>query len=208
MRRIREAVESCRKCDLYKTRGEIVFGEGSISAEIMLIGESPGKNEDMQGRPFVGAAGKILDELLGEINLRREDVYIANILKCRPPGNRDPRREEIEACTPYLDEQIAIINPSIICPLGNFATKYITAKYGKNSDGIGTIHGEVFENRSKMKIIPFYHPATATYNPNMREILLNDFKVLEKLISPPGKNRTLSDFTSVEDDRGDEKPIK
>lgn len=182
---LRKEIEGCRKCGLWKSRTNIVFGEGGVDARIMMISEAPGYNEDKTGRPFCGAAGKVLDELLESINLKREDIYIANILKDRPQNNRDPKLEEIKACTPYLERQIEIIKPKIICSLGNFSTAFILEKYGLKSQiqGISKIHGKVFEVKSlfqSIKIIPFYHPAAATYNPNMKEVLKKDFQILKK----------------------------
>ena len=189
LEKIKKEVLSCKKCPLCQERinhgYQSVIGEGNHQADIMLIGEAPGLNEAQTGRPFCGAAGKILDELLEEIGIKREEVYITNILKCRPPENRNPKKEEIESCTPYLDRQIEIIEPKIICPLGNFATGYLLEKYGlkEQIQGISKIHGKVFEVKSlfgTLKIIPLYHPAVATYNINMKETLREDFKVLRK----------------------------
>lgn len=181
--KIRDKVLKCRKCDLWKTRKNPVFGEGNINAKIMFVGEAPGYNEDKTGVPFCGKAGKILDELLGSVNIKREEVFISNILKCRPPNNRNPKEEEIHACSPYLDKQIDIIKPSTICCLGNFAAAYILEKFGLKDKikGISRIHGQVFLHNSifgKLRIIPLYHPAAAVYNPNMLEVLREDFKVL------------------------------
>lgn len=186
LKRIKDEVLNCQKCQLYKTRNYPVIGEGNHQAKIMLVGEAPGANEDKTGRPFCGAAGKILDELLKNTGLKREEIYISNIVKCRPPGNRNPKEEEIKACSLYLDRQIEIIKPKIICPLGNYSTNYIVRKFGlaNKIQPIGKIHGKVFETKNffdSMKIIPFYHPATATYNINMKEVLRKDFRVLRKL---------------------------
>jgi len=181
---LKQKILNCRKCELWKTRNNPVVGGGSGNAEIMFIGEAPGFNEDKQGKPFVGKAGKIFDELLSSVNLKREKIYITNILKCRPPENRNPKEEEITACTPYLDKQIAIINPKIIACLGNFATTYILNKFGlKNKiQGISRIHGKIFSVSTltgKIKIIPLYHPAVATYDNSMLSILKKDFEKLK-----------------------------
>ena len=147
----------------------------------MLIGEAPGYHEDVQGRPFVGKAGKLLDELLLSIGIKREEVYIANILKCRPPENRNPFNSEIAACTPYLDKQIQLIKPKIIGTLGNFATSYVLEQFGFQAESIGKIHGKTFSVKNlifEAKIIPLYHPAAAVYNPNMKPILMEDFKLI------------------------------
>jgi len=189
MEDIKKEVLSCKKCSLYKTRKNPVIGEGSLEAKIMLVGEAPGYWEDTKGRPFVGKAGKILDELLESIGIKRKDVFICNVLKCRPvtPNleNRAPAPEEIKACTPYLEKQIEIIKPEIICTLGNYSTAFIFEKYGLKGkiEGISKIHGKTFEVKtlfSSIKIIPLYHPAVATYNPSMKEVLKEDFKVLKE----------------------------
>jgi len=180
---IKNQVIACKKCSLYKTRHLPVIGQGSHNADIMFVGEAPGKNEDLTGHPFCGRAGDVLSELLASIGLKREDVYICNILKCRPPGNRNPLPNEIDACTLYLDKQIEIINPKIICCLGNFATGYILEKFGLKDEiqGISKIRGKVF-NAKKRKIIPLYHPAVVAYNINMKDVLMEDFKMLKKLV--------------------------
>ena len=184
--KLKEEIINCRKCPLYQTRKYPVIGEGSHQAKIMFIGEAPGFNEDQTGHPFCGAAGQVLDDLLNKVGLLRKDIYICNILKCRPPQNRDPQKNEIESCVPYLDRQIDLIQPKVICPLGNYATAYILEKYGLKSmiQGISKIHGQIFEAKtlfSEIKIIPFYHPAVATYNPNTKTILESDFEVLKNL---------------------------
>jgi len=185
MEHVQKHVMECRRCDLYKTRTNPVFGEGSNTADILFIGEAPGFYEDKQGRPFVGRAGKLLDELLISINLQRKDVYIANILKCRPPNNRNPEKSEIESCIEFLDAQIEIISPKIIVPLGNFAVQYIFKKFGFESDKISNVHGKIYKKNTlfgHISIIPMYHPAIATYNPNKKSILLEDIQVLNELI--------------------------
>jgi len=191
MGKIKESVENCRKCNLCKTRKKPVVGTGSLDSEILFVGEAPGYNEDLQGRPFVGRAGKILDELLESVGLKRVDVYIANIIKCRPPDNRNPLKTEIETCTDYLNKQIEIIQPNIILPLGNFACSYIFEKYNLKYDKISNVHGKIFQINTLMgtiKIIPFYHPAIATYNPNTINTLLEDFKVIKKLTDEADKS--------------------
>ena len=181
---LKEQILNCKKCDLYKTRTNPVIGEGSLNADILFIGEAPGFNEDKQGKPFVGQAGKIFDELLNFINLKREKIYITNILKCRPPNNRNPTQEEIKICSSYLNKQINVIKPKVICCLGNFATDYILKKFGLKDkiQGISKIHGKVFSVSSLsglIKIIPIYHPAVVTYNPNMLKILKKDFEKIK-----------------------------
>ncbi len=179
-------INNCKKCELWKTRTNPVIGEGSVDARIMFIGEAPGYNEDKTGHPFCGAAGKILDKILVSIGFKREEIYITNILKCRPPGNRNPTKEEIDACSSYLDMQIEIIKPKIICSLGNFATAYVMEKFGlkEKVQGISRIHGKVFLHNTlfgPIKIIPFYHPAVAVYNMNMLDVLKKDFAVLKQV---------------------------
>jgi DNA polymerase len=184
LKKISIDILNCKRCSLWKERTNPVVGEGSVAAKIMFVGEAPGFNEDRTGHPFCGQAGKILDELLSKIGIRREEIYITNILKCRPPKNRNPKEEEIKSCSSYLDRQIEIINPKIICCLGNFATSYIMKKFGLKDkiQGISKIHGQIFSYQSlfnSINIIPLYHPAVATYNPNMKAILKKDFEALK-----------------------------
>jgi uracil-DNA glycosylase family 4 len=185
--RIAARVEACQRCALWRTRTNPVVGEGSLSARLMFIGEAPGYYEDQQGRPFVGKAGNVLDELLASIGLHRSEVYIANVLKCRPPGNRDPSPAEIAACTPYLDAQLEFIQPVVIVTLGNFSLAYIFEKFGLHAkkDKISKIHGKVFTVSSiagVTTIVPLYHPAVATYNPGMKQALLEDVQLLRELL--------------------------
>ena len=156
---IRAQVEACRKCPLADGRTQTVFGVGNPSARVLIVGEAPGKNEDLQGEPFVGKAGQYLNELLAIAGLAREHVFIANVLKCRPPGNRDPRPEEIELCTPYLREQTRTIDPEFIVTLGNFSTKFIL----KTEIGITRLHGTL-QRAGKFKVFPIFHPAAAIYD--------------------------------------------
>lgn len=197
LRQVRDDVINCDKCNLCNTRKENnyfpVIGEGNHNAEVVFIGEAPGLNEAKTGRPFCGEAGKILDELLNSIELPRKEVYICNILKDRPPKNREPQKDEIEACTPYLDKQIEAIKPKIITTLGNYATAFIMEKYGlkKEIQGISKIHGSVFKAVSlldNLKIIPLYHPAVAVYNRNMIDVLKEDFKIIKSVSSYENKS--------------------
>ena len=174
---LREQVGACHQCPLADGRTNVVFGEGDPEARVLIVGEAPGKNEDLQGRPFVGAAGKLLDDLLAVAGLTREDVFIANVLKCRPPGNRDPRPEEIELCTPYLREQTRTIDPEVIVTLGNFSTKFIL----KTEVGITRLHGHV-QQAGRFKVFPIYHPAAALYDPTKRAALEDDFATLGELL--------------------------
>lgn len=172
----------------YRTKNKYfpVIGEGSHNASIMFIGEALGKNEALQGKPFCGASGKFLDELLAHVNIKREDVYVTNIVKDRPQENRDPTPDEIKAYGPFLDKQIEIIQPKIIVTLGRFSMQYIMKKFGLILDlePISKIHGKVFDAKTsygKIKIIPFYHPASALYNGSMRDVLKKDFEVLKNI---------------------------
>lgn len=170
-------IKNCSKCDLAKTRTNFVFGSGSASASIMFVGEAPGRNEDLQGKPFVGQAGKLLDELLLSIGLTRGEVFIANVLKCRPPGNRDPRIEEINLCKDYLFKQIEIIDPEIICTLGKHSTQLIL----NTQAGITSLRGKVFKFGKRL-VIPINHPAAALYTPSKMGILREDFLRIEKML--------------------------
>ena len=174
---LRAQVAACHACPLADGRTQTVFGVGNPEARVLFIGEAPGKNEDLQGEPFVGAAGKYLNELLAIAGLRREDVFIANVLKCRPPGNRDPRPEEIETCTPFLREQTRTINPEFIVTLGNFATKFVL----KTEMGITRLHGRL-QQAGRFKVFPIYHPAAAIYDRTKMEALENDFATLGRLL--------------------------
>jgi DNA polymerase len=177
----------CTNCpQLAATRTTVVFGNGNADADLMFVGEAPGANEDRQGLPFVGQAGKLLDTLLGEIGLARADVFVANVLKCRPPGNRDPHPAEIEACQAYLMRQVELIEPRVICTLGNFATKLLRG----DPTGITRLHGReevrVLGTRA-VRLYPIFHPAAALYTPRMLATLREDFARLPELLSlgPP-----------------------
>jgi uracil-DNA glycosylase len=174
----------CTKCRLSQGRTQVVFGSGSPHAELMFVGEAPGFHEDKQGVPFVGQAGKLLERLLAGIGLQREDVYIANVLKCRPPGNRDPQPDEIESCEPHLFRQIDLIEPAVIATLGNFATKLLSGR----PLGITRVHGKeqrlTIAGRSVL-LYPLYHPAAALYTPAMLKVLESDFARLPELLGAP-----------------------
>lgn len=174
-------VTVCTKCPLWKTRRDAVPGEGSAKSKIMFIGEAPGRSEDAQGRPFVGVAGKFLDELLSEIGLSREDVFITNVVKCRPPRNRAPKSLEVQTCTPYLDRQTRIIKPKFIVTLGNHATAYIFSNAKLPFSGITQAHGKPHEVAIlglKAIVFPMFHPATVLYNPKYKTMLRQDFQSL------------------------------
>ena len=176
-----ELVAGCTRCPLAETRTQVVFGSGSPTADLMFVGEAPGFHEDKQGVPFVGAAGQLLGQLLNGIGLTREDVYIANTLKCRPPGNRDPQPEEIASCESHLFRQIELIQPKVVATLGNFATKLLSGK----PEGITRVHGveqEVMLGNSRVMLFPIFHPAAALYTPRMLEVLKSDFERLPELL--------------------------
>jgi uracil-DNA glycosylase len=176
-----EDTAACTRCALASGRTQVVFGSGSPNADLMFIGEAPGFHEDQQGVPFVGQAGKLLDTLLGGIGLTRADVFVANVLKCRPPGNRDPLPEEIAACEPHLFRQIELIRPTLVATLGNFATKLLSGKPA----GITRVHGyeqEVTLGTRTVLLYPLFHPAAALYTPSMLEVLENDFSRIPELL--------------------------
>lgn len=187
LKRIRDEVIDLKESPLYATRVKPVVGEGNHFAAVMFVGEAPGRNEAEQGRPFCGAAGKVLDEFLELINLPRGDVYITNILKDRPPNNRDPLPREIELYAPFLDRQVDIIKPKIIAALGRFAMIYLMERYGMREliEPISQAHGKVFETEMEygpVTFIPLYHPAVAVYNRGMREALEADFRAIENTL--------------------------
>lgn len=182
----KECLGFCYSHSLYEKGTYPVFGEGSLDAKIMLIGESPGYHESLSGHPFCGAAGKVLDELLEYVGIKRGEIYITNLVKIRPPSNRDPTSGEIKAFAPYLERQIEIIKPKVICLLGRHSMKFLMERFGLKDEiqPISKIHGKTFEVKNlfqKIKIIPLYHPAVATYNPNMKQILKKDFQILKNL---------------------------
>ena len=188
-------VAGCTKCRLAEGRTQVVFGVGDSDADLMFVGEAPGFHEDQQGKPFVGQAGKLLDRLLAGIGLERDQVYIANVLKCRPPGNRDPQPDEIEACEAHLFRQIALIEPKVVATLGNFATKLLSGK----PTGITRVHGveqETTLGGRRVLLYPLYHPAAALYTPAMLKVLEADFarlpELLGRLVAPPEPVPTLA----------------
>ena len=189
---LREEVERCSGCVLAETRTRAVFGEGDPGADLMFVGEAPGYHEDQQGRPFVGQAGKLLEQLLASIGMTREQVFIANVLKSRPPNNRDPRPEEIDACRPYLWRQIEIIRPKVICTLGNFATKLLSGDPTRHHQGARAAAGDR-DRRHRLYLYPIFHPAAALYTPAMLATLKEDFLRLPELLAhaapQPARNR-------------------
>jgi uracil-DNA glycosylase family 4 len=174
----------CPRCPLAATRTKVVFGSGNADAELMFVGEAPGAEEDRQGLPFVGRAGALLSELLGGIGLTREDVFVANVLKCRPPGNRDPQPVEIETCSPYLHQQVELIQPKVVGTLGNFATKLLTGSRAGITKVRGTPQVHVLGGRA-VYLMPLLHPAAALRTPSLVETLREDFRKLPELLATP-----------------------
>jgi uracil-DNA glycosylase family 4 len=191
LRAVYEEARGCVRCpQLAETRTQVVFGAGNANADLMFVGEAPGRDEDEQGLPFVGRSGKLLNTLLGEIGLQREDVFVANVLKCRPPGNRDPQPVEIENCQDYLLRQVALIEPTVICTLGNFSTKLLRG----DPTGITKLHGQAQEltiGVRTVRLYPLFHPAAALYTPSNVEVLRADFARIPELLAagPPPQPR-------------------
>lgn len=185
LKRVYAQAKACTLCpELASTRKNVVFGSGNADAELMFVGEAPGANEDEQGVPFVGQAGKLLEKLLAEIELQRSDVFIANTIKCRPPGNRDPLPLEIENCREYLYDQVELIEPKVICTLGNFSTKLLR----DDPTGITKLHGRpelVAVGQRMVRLYPIFHPAAALYTPRMLATLREDFLRLPELLAAP-----------------------
>jgi DNA polymerase len=195
-----QQASACARCpQLAASRTTVVFGSGNADADLMFVGEAPGFHEDKQGIPFVGAAGKLLDQLLAGIGLSRADVYITNVLLCRPPGNRDPMPDEIAACERHLWKQIELIGPRIVATLGNFATKLLSGK----PTGITRVHGQEQETTlggRRVLLYPIYHPAAALYTPRMLEVLKSDFARIPELlgrdVAPPAEPVFLTPVTA------------
>lgn len=175
---IEQLIGDCQRCPLSTTRTRIVFGTGAPSAKVMLVGEAPGKHEDLTGLPFVGAAGALLDELLAHAGLDRGEVFIANVVKCRPPGNRNPAPLEIETCTPFLREQMRVISPAVLVTLGNFATRLVLG----TDEGITGLRGTA-RSMGRITVLPVYHPAAAIYDRSKREPLFSDFALIKELLA-------------------------
>jgi uracil-DNA glycosylase family 4 len=187
-----EAVSGCTRCRLAQGRTQVVFGAGNPHADLLFVGEAPGFHEDKQGLPFVGQAGKLLEKLLAGIGLARRDVYIANVLMCRPPGNRDPQPDEIEACESHLFRKLELIEPTVVATLGNFATKLLSGR----PLGITRVHGQEQETTiggRKVLLYPLYHPAAALYTPAMLKVLEADFARLPDMLG-----RSLAPITPPE----------
>ena len=178
-------IKNCKKCSLWETRNKPLVGDGSINAEILFVGESPGYNEDKLGKAFVGESGKVLDQLLDIVNLKRSEIYITNVLKCHPPKNHSPNKQELESCIHYLHSQIEIIKPKIIITLGKYASQEVFSSFKLDFSKISEVHGKIFEVKTDdrtIKIIPLYHPAVACYHSEMFGILEGDFKKLKDVL--------------------------
>jgi uracil-DNA glycosylase len=187
-------IAGCMRCRLAEGRTQVVFGNGNPDADLMFVGEAPGFHEDKQGFPFVGQAGKLLDQLLAGIGLSRDLVFVANVLKCRPPGNRDPMPDEIEACESHLFRQVELIEPKVVATLGNFSTKLLSGK----QTGITRVHGQAQEvtlGDRTVLLYPLYHPAAALYTPSMLNVLQEDFarlpELLGRTVEPPAEPEPL-----------------
>jgi uracil-DNA glycosylase len=211
LKAVYDEARGCTRCPLHQTRTTVVFGAGNADADLMFIGEAPGANEDRMGLPFVGQAGKLLDKLLAEIGLDRKQVFICNTIKCRPPNNRDPHPNEIETCNDYLRRQVDLIEPTVICTLGNFATKLLRA----DTTGISRLHGREEERvigPRAVRLYPLYHPAAALYTPSMLEALRADFLRIPELLAlgPPAQPQTFEPIPEMQDledeDEGEEAP--
>jgi uracil-DNA glycosylase family 4 len=189
---LREHIGECHRCPLGDSRIQLVFGVGDPSSDLMFVGEAPGKNEDLKGEPFVGAAGKLLDELLAGIGFARSQVYIANVLKCRPPGNRDPLPAEVEKCTPFLSRQIELISPKVIATLGNFATRYVLG----TTAGITALRGRLYRVDGR-QVVPVFHPAVALYDASKRHDLAEDFKRLRAVLDRDDQPEAAADVAPV-----------
>jgi uracil-DNA glycosylase family 4 len=203
----RDASE-CTLCPLAATRTKVVFGAGNANADLMFVGEAPGAEEDRQGLPFVGRAGGLLNQLLGEIELTREDVMVVNVLKCRPPGNRDPQPAEIESCRPYLEKQVELIEPRVIATLGNFATKLLTASPTGITKVRGTPQLKELGGRTVF-LLPLFHPAAALRTPSLVETLHDDFRSIPALLErDPAAMAPAGDVDRQPPSAGDREPVR
>ncbi len=192
---LRERALICTQCGLAESRTNVVFGVGDQTARLMIVGEAPGKNEDLQGEPFVGAAGHLLDELLAGIDVNRPEVYIANVLKCRPPANRDPRPDEIEACKPYLQNQIRMIGPEVVMTLGNFATKLLL----RTETGITRLRGQRYDWWLGATLIPTFHPAAALRGgERVKDQMREDFELVRSVLDSPSVEPDSSEEASAD----------
>jgi DNA polymerase len=200
-------VTDCTKCPLHETRTKAVFGAGNADADLMFVGEAPGAEEDRSGLPFVGRAGQLLNQMLEEIGLARDDVFIANVLKSRPPGNRDPQPDEIEACKPYLFEQVRLIEPRVVCTLGNFATKLLSGSPTGITKVRGTPQVHTLGARTVF-LLPLFHPAAALRTPSVKETLRADFATIPELLARPlpGALPSAEEIAEAEEEGGSTPP--
>lgn len=189
VRQLNSDITTCTRCRLSLTRANAVPGEGPVPSELFFIGEAPGRNEDLRGRPFVGRAGTVLENLLGTIGLQRDSVFITSIVKCRPPENRVPRKDEIAACEGYLQKQMDLTAPTILVPMGRLASELVFFHFGLPDIPIGHIHGQLVHAgpfHRELSIFPVYHPAAVTHNPPLKGIIFEDFRVLGRIIEEKG----------------------
>jgi len=186
LKELRKELGDCKRCKLHRTRRTIVFGEGNEKATLMFIGEGPGYDEDVQGKPFVGRAGQLLTKIIESVNLSREEVYITNIIKCRPPQNRNPESDEIQSCHPFLMKQISVIQPKIICALGTFSAQTLL----KTDTKITALRGKVYDLEG-IKVIPTYHPAFLLRNPEKKREVWEDMKKIVELLSNNDKTKEM-----------------
>jgi len=204
LKKLEEDLRNCQKCGLGKTRTNLVFGEGDSQADLMFIGEGPGKREDELGKPFVGAAGKLLDEMVESIDLTRKEVYIANVVKCRPPGNRDPLPDEVKACWPYLEQQLKEIKPKLIILLGRHSLDRFLP-----GQKISQVHGQAlrrdFPGIGRQVFFAAYHPAAALYQQSLKATLLEDFKRIPKILEKIKEESGLENKKEIEDLREENK---
>lgn len=195
LKQVSEEVSNCTKCELHHSRKNAVPGEGPANSDIMFIGEGPGFHENEQGRPFVGAAGKFLEELLSDIGLSREEVFISNVVKCRPPGNRDPHPDEVETCTSnFLDRQIMGINPKVIVTLGRFSMNLLMP-----NSKISQVHGQAMKIHGRL-VVPMYHPAAALHQGSLRPVIKQDFSQLPQLIADAAAASAQNNNSHQDDD--------
>lgn len=185
MKKVKAEVLSCRRCRLCKDRKNPVVGTGNLDSPLLLVGEAPGRKEDEQGEPFVGSAGKLLDRILERVGFEREEIYITNVVKCRPPGNRRPRSDEMEECSQHLDRMLEIITPRVIAPMGNSSAGFLMKKFDLRRGSIGEMHGKHFPvdaSWGKIILFPLHHPAAALYNKKLENVMLKDFASLKRLL--------------------------
>lgn len=176
-------IRNCRRCRLSETRTNAILGEGNIDSKIMIVAQAPGESEDKEGRMFIGPSGKVLDELFGQAGIRRGDIYMTNLIKCKLPKYRKPKRDEIESCSPYLDREIEIIQPDIIVTLGHFASSYILEKYFiEKPQDFKQVYGRAFYTKSGKVILPLRHPAALLYNPELKDVMVEDYRKISTVM--------------------------